>query len=204
MMAKSTHRTPLILSLCLSICTGSLLRAQGDREADHEALIALRDQFTEALNNRNFEAMKPLVSDSLTFISISNEKVEGIDGLEEYWNRLFNGEQSILKSISVSPKPDGPTIFEGDSVGISMGTSEDAFEFRGVGRRELTSRWTAIVRKENDSWKVSSVHMSANVLDNPVLDAAQKAGGLVRLIIGLVVGVVIGALLFRRKSPRES
>ena len=204
MMAKSTHRTPLILSLCLALCTGALLEAQEDREADHQALIALRNKLTEALNNQDFEAMKPLVSENLTFISISNEKVEGIDGLEAYWNSLFGGEKSILKSISVSPKPDGPTVFEGDSIGISTGTSEDAFAFRAVGRRELTSRWTAIVRKENDKWKVSSVHMSANVLDNPVLDAARQAGGLIRLIIGLVVGIVIGALLFRRKSPKQS
>lgn len=84
MMAKSTHRTPLILSLCLALCTGALLEAQEDREADHQALIALRNQFTEALNNQDFEAMKPLVSENLTFISISNEKVEGIDGLEAY------------------------------------------------------------------------------------------------------------------------
>jgi ketosteroid isomerase-like protein len=174
-----------------------------DRAEDHEQLIALRKQFTKALNERDFEALKPLVTDSLTLISISNEKITGIDELKAYWEKLFVGEDSVLESFTVAPEADDYTTFLSDSVGVAQGVSHDVLEFRQVGRRELTSRWTAIVEKIDGEWKVARIHISANVLENPVLDAKEfvgnlKAGG--GALVGLLLGLVLGALLFRRSK----
>ena len=193
----------LLMAISGVVATAARLSAQeGDRSEDHAALIALRETFTEAINQRDFEAMKPLVTDDLTFISISNEKVSGIDGLSEYWANLFEGENSILKRITVAPSADALTEFFGDSIGVAQGTSNDKFEFRKVGPRELTSRWTALVVKDQGQWKVARVHMSANVLDNPVLDASNTVGNL-KLAAGAFVGFVLGALLMRRRRSSD-
>jgi ketosteroid isomerase-like protein len=169
-----------------------------DRAADHAALVALREQFTQALNRRDFAAMQPLVIDSVTFTSISNEKVSGLDGLKSYWEKLFEGDGSVLKSITVSPVADGLTEFFGDSVGVAQGLSHDVLEFRKVGRRELESRWTAVVVKVEGVWKVACIHMSANVLDNPVVKANALVGNL-KMGAGALVGLLIGAIIFRRR-----
>ena len=193
--------TYLLIAAAGIVVAADQLRAQeGDREEDHAALIALRETFTVAINQRDFESLRPLVSDQLTFISISNEKVSGLDGLAEYWNELFEGDQSILTSITVSPTADERTVFFGDSIGVTQGTSNDTFEFRKAGRRELTTRWTAVVEKNQGQWRVARVHMSANVLDNPVIDASNALSTL-KMGAGAAGGFVLGALLFRLRRP---
>lgn len=168
--------------------------AQADaRQADHDALTALRDKFAQALNQRDFEAMKPLVTDSVTFISVSNQKVTGVDALKNYWNGLFEGENSVLKSLTVKPVADGPTQFLSETVGICQGTSQDSLDFRKVGQRELKTAWTSVVQKVGSDWKVSSVHMSANVLDNPMLKAEASVAN-IKLIVAAVIGILLGAL----------
>ena len=192
------------LIFCGLYCgVASAIAQPDDRAADHEELIALRKQFTKALNERDFEALKPLVTDSLTFISISNEKVSGIDGLKAYWDKLFDGEDSVLESLTVAPEADDYTTFLSDSVGVAQGVSQDVLDFRQAGRRELTTRWTAVVEKTDGKWKVSRIHMSANVLENPVLDAKEfvgnlKAGG--GVLVGLLVGLLLGAVWFKRRN----
>lgn len=183
-----------------------LLPANGqeERAADHEELIALRTRFTEALNERDFEKLKPLVHEDLTFISISNEKIKGLEELKDYWDKLFTGDQAILESITVNPVADERTTFLGDEVGVAQGTSRDTFGFRILGERELTNRWTAVVVREGGQWKVSRVHMSANVLDNPVLQATKKSSGLIGAVIGLVVGAILVILVSRLRSRWRS
>lgn len=196
------HRAAI---LALIVCGVSWNQAPAiaqddDRPEDHQALIDLREKFTEALNNRDFEALKPLVTDSLTFISISNEKISGLNELKAYWEKLFEGAGSILKSMTVAPVADARTTFFGDSVGVTQGTSVDTFEFRKVGFRQLTTRWTAVVVKAEGQWKVARIHSSANVLDNPVLDANSFVGNL-KMGAGAVLGFLLAlmaAVLFRR------
>jgi hypothetical protein len=56
--------------------------------------------------------------------------------------------------------------------------------------------------KDDEGWKIAAYHVSANVLDNPVLDIARRsatwAGGIGGLV-GVVVGCVGCALLRRTK-----
>ena len=168
--------------------------------ADHDSLVAIREQFTKALNERDFEAMKPLVADDFTFVAVNNEKVSGVEELKAYWDKLFTGDKSLLKSLTVAPVADAKTVFFGDSVGVAQGTSNDVYDIRAVGRREMKSRWTAVVTKVDGNWKVARVHMSANILDNPVLQATKGAGRFLPLILGILAGLIIGAMLFRRKK----
>ena len=169
-----------------------------ERAADHEELRALRDAFAGALNQQDFEALKGLVTEDLSFTSISNETLNGAAELEAYWTKLFDGEESVMTGLAVAPKADALTKFLGDDVGIARGSSQDTYQFRKVGDRKMTSRWTAVVRKVDGKWKVSAVHMSGNVLDNPVLDAT-KSVGLIKMIVAGVVGLLLGALIFRRR-----
>lgn len=193
----------LMLVALYAIVADSLVAAQdADRADDHAALIELREKFTDAMNKRDFEALKPLVTDSLTVISIDNEKVTGLDELSKYWNKLFEGDQSIIMSISVAPVADEKTVFFGDNIGIAQGTSTDKFEFRKAGTRELTTRWTAVVEKDQGQWKVARIHLSANVMDNPVIDATKAFGNL-KMAAGALVGFLLGALLFRRRKAKS-
>ena len=167
--------------------------------AEHEKLRELRDSFVTALNAQDFTVLKGLVTEDLKFTTISNEQINGTAELEAYWKRLFDGDESIMTGLKVAPEADELTTFLGAGTGVAQGTSQDVYSFRKVGDRKMTSRWTAVVRKVGDGWKVSHVHMSGNVLDNPVLDA-KATFGTIKTVIGFVIGLVLGALLFRRRK----
>lgn len=80
-------------------------------------------------------------------------------------------------------------------------TSDGRYTFKDGDVRQMKSRWSAVVQKDGDTWKLASVHFSTNLLDNPVLDAARKAVQKTALIagaIGIAVGLAIGFLLRRR------
>ncbi len=201
-----TKRTAnrLLLGLMVSVFLASSgVSAQEENAAEHEKLRVLRDAFTAAMNAQDFAALKGLVTDDLSFTTISNEQISGVAELETYWKRLFDGEDSEMSGLKVTPEADALTTFLGADAGIVQGSSQDVYSFRKVGERKMTSRWTALVRKVGGEWKVSHVHMSGNVLDNPVL-AATATVGTIKTVIGFVAGLLIGALLLGRSRRKKA
>jgi hypothetical protein len=58
-----------------------------------------------------------------------------------------------------------------------------------------------VVEKDGDTWKLVSVHFSANLLDNPVIKAMQNTAQRLTIVVGVIglgVGLVMGFLLRRR------
>ena len=193
-----------VLALAVSVMfltsTGSVpLMAQEENSAEHEKLRTLRDSFTTALNAQDFAALKGLLVEDLKFTTISNEQINSVAELETYWKRLFDGDDSEMTGLKVAPEADELTVFLGDGAGVVQGSSKDVYSFRKMGDREMTSRWTAVVKRVGDDWKVSHMQMSGSVLDNPVLNATATVGT-IKTVIGFVVGLLIGALVFRRRK----
>ena len=105
--------------------------------------------------------------------------------------------------MEARPEADQPTTFLDDNSGVVYGKSNDRYTFMDGDVREMTSRWSAVVQKDAGTWKLVSVHFSANLLDNPVIDVAKDTARRMMIIIGvvgLVAGLAIGFLLRRRSS----
>lgn len=178
--------------------------AQEERSQDHEQLRALLRRGAEALTTRQVDPMAPYLHPEFTVVTVDNRKLKGIAELQRYWNELFGGKAPLLKSMEARPEADKLTTFLDDNTGVVYGTSNDRYTFADGDVREMTSIWSAVVQKDGGIWKLVSVHFSANVLDNPVLDAAKSAAQRMAIIVGvagLVVGLVIGFLLVRRRRP---
>lgn len=175
----------------------------GERDADHEALRGLMKASSEALNTSNFDLLKPtLSSKNFTFITVDNQRFNNLEEFKSYWEKTFNGKTALLKSVKVEPTATGETQFLSDNVGFVDGTAEETYTFRDGDVRKMTTRWTAVVSKEDDAWKIAQIHFSSNILDNPVLSAAKKAAGS-NILIPALVGFALGALLLgviRRKK----
>ena len=189
-----------VLLSCMLLGVGGV-EAQEERAAEHEALRTLRVSFVEAVNTRDFNVLRPLLTDSFTFITVNNKKLSGVAEMEKYWEELFVGESAMLESMTMAPESDTLTDFIAEDVGVVQGVSNDTFVFKTVGDRRMSSRWTAVVRKVDGQWKVDKVHMSGDILDNPVLDAQVMRGnikGAIGLAIGLIGGFFLRALLARR------
>ncbi len=147
-----------------------------EREADHEELRALRRTVTAAVSSKQFDLLEPVIDDSFTVITVDNQKFEGLAAFRDYWNSLFEGEDALLNSITGEAEADALTEFLSENVGVAQGTSVNILDFKALGERELPIRWTAVVRKVDGRWRISKLHLSGNINDNPVVDATRMLG----------------------------
>jgi hypothetical protein len=106
---------------------------------------------------------------------------------------MVKGPDRVLSRYTTKAKLNGHARFLAD------GTMEDEFTSTLRGPFKLNSNWTTTLAKINGEWKVVSLHLSANVFNNVLLDDAKKAltytaGG------GLLAGALIGWFLGRRRK----
>ena len=192
-----------MFSLVIALLAPTSVMAQDQRTADHDQLRELMRRGAEALNTRKLDAMAPYLHSDFTVVTVDNRKLRGLTEFKQYWNGLFEGKDAVLRSIETKPEADDLSRFLDDNTGLSFGTSDDRYTFNDGDVRQMKSRWSAVVQKDGDAWKIVSVHFSANLLDNPVLDAARQAvqkWALMAGAIGVAVGLAFG-LLMRRRNP---
>ncbi|HXG64499.1 MAG TPA: nuclear transport factor 2 family protein [Blastocatellia bacterium] len=173
-----------------------------DREKDHEELRAMLRTATEAMNSKNFDALRPLFHEKMTITTVDQKLFTNLDEFKAYYQTLLAGENAPLKDITFRPEADALTEFVGDNIGLSHGTSTDTFYFSDGDVRTMTSRWTATLYKANDGWKILNLHIGTNLLDNPVTASLRsnlyKVGG-GALAVGLVVGFLVAWFLRGRR-----
>jgi ketosteroid isomerase-like protein len=180
-----------------------LIASSVDREADHAALRELLVKAADALNTRNFDLIASSLHPTFTVISVDNQKLVGLDAFRKYWSGLFEGPSALLKGFDAKPVADELTQFLGDTVGVVYGVSDDTYTFNDGDVRTMRTRWSAVVQKDTDGWKVVNAHFSANVLDNPVVDATRSylaKAAIAAAVGGLLLGLIIMALLRGRRS----
>jgi hypothetical protein len=190
-----------IFSLAVLVAVVAGAQAQ-DRNRDHDELRAMLKTVAGALNSRNLEPLSPLFHEKFSITTVDQQVFTNLEEFKTYFNGLFAGDQAPLKSVTFNPVADELTEFVGENIGLSRGSSTDAYVFSDGETRVMTSRWTATLYKENGKWKVLNVHIGANLFDNPVIAALKgwlyKAGigaGLAGLLLGFGL-----ARLMRRKT----
>ena len=164
-----------------------------DRKADHDALRTLLTKSAEALSTRNLDAISELAHPAFTVITVDNQKLVGLDAVKKYYAGLFDGPKAILARMDVKPVADELTRFVSPTSGVVYGESDDTYFFRDGDVRAMKTRWSAVVQKDGDAWKLVNVHFSSNLLDNPMLDAAQAQVKRTATFTGFI-GLIIGAL----------
>ena len=174
---------------------GAAAMGQEARHADHEALRAMLRTATAALNGRNFAALAPMLTADCYVTTVDGKAFRGPAAFRSYLDQLYG---SKVKSITFRPVADDLTTFYGEDAGVCAGSSNDTYTFGDGDSRTMSSRRTAAVHKENGVWKVAALHMSANVLDNPVVQATRQRAityVVAALIAGLIVGFVLRMLI---------
>ncbi|MDR3477459.1 MAG: nuclear transport factor 2 family protein [Gammaproteobacteria bacterium] len=184
-----------LLSICLVLFAFFQCNTGwADVAADHDALRNLRKEAMEALNSNNFDHLTPLLDKSFTITTVDNHKFTKPEEFKAYWQSLLTGDKAVLKSIEFDPTADGLTEFLSPDIGVVYGTSTDTYHFTDGDIRKMHTRWTAVVRRNPDGWKLVAVHFSANIFHNPVLHAAKKCSywfGAAGLILGFVIALLL-------------
>ncbi len=151
---------------------------EGDpHAADRQALIKVFKEIEAGINDQNVERMVAQMSPDATVTWLNAEVSRGHDQIRAYYQRMVKGPERILNKYTTAAKLGEHARFYGD-VAVADGSMQDAFF--PVTRRpfELSSRWTSTSAKINGEWKVVSLHLSANVFNNSLLDEAKSAAKL--------------------------
>jgi uncharacterized protein (TIGR02246 family) len=187
--------------LLLSVSGG---RAQDARQQDHEELRALMRTIAEAISARDFQALASVLDRDFSVTTVDQKRFTSLDAFRTYWDALFKGDRAVVRKVTLVPTADDLTRFVAPDVGLSSGISEDTWEFADGDVRVMKVRWTAVVRKVDGRWKLTTAHVGTDLLDNPVVSATKqglwKIGGWLGgggLVVGTLAGLIVGR---RRRS----
>ncbi|MFB2920857.1 YybH family protein [Aerosakkonema funiforme] len=173
-------------------------------QQDFNAIIRTREMAVQALNSRDFSKIEPYLHPTFTITTVDNRVFHKVQDFEKYWNQQFS---SSIEKIAMEVKVDDPRRFLSPETAISYGDAIATFSFRDGNQATMAMRWTAVLQKFQSKWTIQSLHFSANLLDNPVLNGTQRIGRVIAIAAG-VGGFLLGSiamLLWRRwrKQPTE-
>jgi len=176
------------------------------QETDHEVHQELRAILTtveNAINSGNYDAMLPVISDSVRATTITQETMSNRDQVSAYFKKWF-GPGGFLKHLDMHFTADALTELSPDKTwGLVRGSGVENYTLSDGRKYAMKTRWTCVVAKEADGrWRIRAIHIGTNFLDNPILDDAKHAVvryAVIAGIVGIVVGVLIGFLVGRRK-----
>src|SRR5258706_4209199 len=176
------------------------LWGQASQQADHEELRAMMRAATQALNARQVEALAPLMARQFVITAVDGRTFRDLAGFKAYLDQLYGTK---VQSIQYRPEAAELTQVIGPDTGISWGTSTDTYTVQGRETRTMTSHWTATVQRQDGDWKLAALHISANLLDNPVVEEAKRyiwKAAAAALVAGLILGFILCAVIKRRPS----
>jgi len=193
-----------ILVLLVSLLMSAAAHAQSPgTQADHEALRKLKGDATEAVNRRDYSAMRKLLRHPFMATVVTQDNFTDFDKLEAYFENLYTRDFLRMKSVSVAAEADDLSqIFEGPFA-VTKGSTKERYELADGRTFDMDGRWTAVSLKENGEWKLLAIHTGANFLDNPVIAAIEKSvvwTGLGGAAVGLLAGFAAGWFAKRQRA----
>lgn len=177
--------------------------ADGSQQ-DIDAIVRAREMALQAINSRDFSIIEPFLDPNFTITTVDNRVFHQVQDFENYWNQQF---ASSIANIKMTLEVDTLRRFLSPEIAVSYGDAIAAFSFKDGNAANMAMRWTAVTQKFQGTWRIQSLHFSANLLNNPVLNGARQASILMTAAAGaggLLVGAVAMLLWHRRcKQPTE-
>lgn len=194
----------IFLSVVLIACAPMLL-AQDSDEAIHDELRALLSGIEQAINSESYGDLAQYVHETAYITTINQEVLSSGPEIEPYFEKWF-GEGGYLKNLRMDLQADALTEFYADNTfGIVRGSGDEDYVLSDERFFPMKTRWTATVSKNAaGEWKILSLHIGTNFLDNPILSTAEnalKTAALIAGLVGIVTGLVLGFFVGRRKRP---
>lgn len=166
--------------------------------ADRTALIAVFHEIEAGINAQDIERMIAQMAPDATVTWLNGEVSRGHDQIRDYYRRMVQGPERILNRYTTAAEIGAHARFFGD-VAVADGRMRDRFIPVARAPFELDSRWTSTSARIDGQWKVVSLHLSANVFTNDLIEEAKSAA-LKTGLGGILLGVLLGLLLGRKRA----
>lgn len=184
---------PILFTLAMPIFSQETVAADDPRAADRQALIKVFQEIEAGINDQNIERMVAQMTPDATVTWLNGEVSRGHDEIRAYYGRMVKGPERILSKYTTAAKLGAHARFFGE-VAVADGTMQDSFSPLARKPFTLSSNWTSTSAKVNGEWKVVSLHLSANVFNNDLLDEAKSAAKLAAAA-GALGGLILAGLV---------
>ena len=172
----------------------------------HDQLRALREDFIQAINNKDYEAIVGLLHPEVILTAQEGKNLSLIrrqDGVRRYLDRLLVAPGHGVESMRITPRVDDLSVLYNDDTAVAFGSSQDHYRLVNGNEFDLKTRWSVTAVKEGDKWLLANIHVSTNLFDNPVLATLSRMA--LWLALGsFFVGMAVGYFALRMRSrPAE-
>lgn len=199
-MALRTSRAEMLRRLAVLCMCLLPLAAQAQEGPAHDEIRAMRDGAIAAFLERDKESLLSFFTDDVIFTAMNNEVVRGIAAADTYYDRMLEGSDSLVEGLEITFAVDDlTTLYADGQTGVAAGDMTTDFKMRAGLEFSVPLRWTAALVRESDGWKISALHFSANMFDNPLDNSVRRYLWLM-LGAAAVIGLLIGWLIGRRST----
>jgi len=172
-----------------------------DEEALHQELRGLKKAYEDAVNSGNLAPLAPVFCPQTSGVVATNEEFHTLDDMQQIFDR-FKNSLGPGYTYRVTLNPERSLIY-GD-IAVCRGTSDEYVKSGSGNEFKLTTRWTAVLRRDHGQWQLLRSQVSMDPFHNSVTEyffaSVKKLYGGGGLALGLVLGIPLGFLLRGRKK----
>lgn len=182
--------------------------AANPNEADHaihEELRGLLRNIEEAVNSEQYSNLHQYLHKNMRVTMSNQEVLVSYAEVDKFFNNWF-GPEGFLRRVEMKLNADALTqLYADKTMGVVQGSGVENTYLSDNRFFPMKTRWSAtVIKDEDEKWRILSLHIGVNFLDNPILSVAEKSGKYF-LIGGVAVGLLLGLLggfIFWRKKTK--
>lgn len=166
----------------------------------------LATSLAESIGSGDFARAGTLLAPDVVVTFQNGDVSRGRDDVVKYANGMFNGQGALVQAYAGAPVVTGVATVD-ESTRVVTGTSTDRMTLSSGAPMVLETRWTATIARRDGAWKIASLHLSTNMLDNPIIEKMKTTSyllGAFGLVMGITIGIGVSMLLRRRAAPSRS
>jgi hypothetical protein len=177
--------------------------AEEPDHAIHEELRALLKKLETSINSGKYEEMESCFVEKVRATTINQEVLSSRSEIPGYFKKWF-GPGGYLKKLQMTLNADGLTELNAEKTfGTVRGSGQEDYTLADGRFFPMKTRWTATVVKDTDGvWRILSIHIGTNFLDNPILAKAESSLGYAAgggLLAGILLTAGIAFVVVRKK-----
>lgn len=173
-------------------------------KAIHNELRGVLQGLETAVNSEKYEDLAQYFHKDMTVTMSNQEVLHSFDDISKFFAFWF-GENGKLDHVEMKLNADSLTkLYANKMIGVVHGSGIEDTYLSDSRFFPMKTRWSATLIKDSDGiWRVLSLHIGVNFLDNPVMSMVEDNGkNLVMLggFGGLLLGLLIGFILWRKRK----
>lgn len=195
-----------LLFLLFLFFSGGVLSAEVETndQVIHNELRALLTGLETAVNSEKYDDLAQYFHKNMRVTMSNQEVLSSYEDIGKFFNFWF-GKDGFLKRVEMKLTADTLTeLYANKTIGIVRGLGEENTYLSDSRFFPMKTRWSATVIKDDDGkWRILSLHLGVDFLNNPVLSMAKESGKYFALIGGtggLLLGLLLGFIFWRKKS----